>query len=230
MISGFWRDGCVKDRELETTAEHPFWVEARGWVECHQLRVGDKLRLGSGWATVESLNDTGEWKTLYNFRVAEYHTYFVGSEAWGFSIWTHNAKCAPGAGDAPLRTGPLFQNPSQVVTTRVGELRAAIPTAQQGWITMGVAVVEDANGVRSVLISTSEPRGYLRPGVTLRPGETMVVGTGHAEADIIAHAQANNLRVIDIGATRPVCVPCQDVINPTGANISTPLRPRPGGN
>lgn len=95
---------------------------------------------------------------------------------------------------------------------------------------MGVAVVEDANGVRSVLISTSEPRGYLRPGVTLRPGETMVVGTGHAEADIIAHAQANNLRVIDIGATRPVCVPCQDVINPTGANISTPLRPRPGGN
>lgn len=28
---------------------------------------------------------------------------------------------------------------------------------------MGVAVVEDANGVRSVLVSTSEPRGYLRP-------------------------------------------------------------------
>jgi hypothetical protein len=129
-------------------------------------------------------------------------------------------------GSAPVR-GPLFQNPSQVVTTRVGELRGAIPTAQQGRITMGVAVVEDANGVRSVLVSSSEARG-LRPGVTLQPGEILVRGTGHAEANIIAHAQANNLRVVDIGATRPVCVPCQDAINPTGANISTPLRPRPG--
>jgi filamentous hemagglutinin len=92
---------------------------------------------------------------------------------------------------------------------------------------MGVAVVEDANGTRSVLVSTSEPRGYLRPGVTLKPGETMVAGTGHEEADIIAYAKANNLKVIDIGATRPVCGPCQDVIGPTGANISTPLKPPP---
>ena len=91
---------------------------------------------------------------------------------------------------------------------------------------MGVGVVEDANGVRSVLISTSEPRGYLRPGVTLKPGETMVVGTGHAEADIVTYAKANNLKVIDIGSTRPVCPPCQDAIGPTGANISTPLKKR----
>jgi filamentous hemagglutinin len=94
---------------------------------------------------------------------------------------------------------------------------------------MAVGVVEDSNGVRSVLIGTSEPGGYLRPGVTLAPGETMVSGTGHAEADIINYANANGLKVIDIGATRPVCPGCQDLINPTGANISTPLKPRPGG-
>jgi len=56
---------------------------------------------------------------------------------------------------------------------------------------MGVAVVEDANGVRSVLVSTSEPRGYLRPGVSLQEGEKVVVGTGHAEADIVSYANAN---------------------------------------
>ncbi|HEY2785363.1 MAG TPA: hypothetical protein VGJ05_10340 [Fimbriiglobus sp.] len=60
--------------------------------------------------------------------------------------------------------------------------------------------------------------------MTLNPGETMVVGAGHAEADIIAFARANNLKVIDIGATRPVCGPCQEVIGPTGSNISTPLK------
>jgi filamentous hemagglutinin len=90
---------------------------------------------------------------------------------------------------------------------------------------MAVAVVEDSNGVRSVLVGTSEPAGYLRPGVTLAPGETMVAGTGHAEADIINYANANGLKVIDIGATRPICPACQGVINPTGANISTPLKP-----
>ncbi|GIW80329.1 MAG: hypothetical protein KatS3mg105_2136 [Gemmatales bacterium] len=140
-------------------------------------------------------------------------------------------QCEGVQGELHYGRGRFSKNPSQVVTTRVGELRAAIPTAQQGRITMGVAVVEDANGVRSVLVSTSEPRGYLRPGVTLRPGENDGCwNRPHAEADIIAYAEANNLRVIDIGATRPVCVPCQNAINPTGANISTPLRPRPGGN
>lgn len=93
---------------------------------------------------------------------------------------------------------------------------------------MGVAVVEDVNGVRSVVISTSEPRGYLRPGVALKPGEKMIVGKGHAEEDIVNHANANNLRVVDIGATRPICPGCLGLIGPTGVNISTPLNRQPG--
>jgi filamentous hemagglutinin len=91
---------------------------------------------------------------------------------------------------------------------------------------MAVAVAMDAGGNRVVLIATSEPRGRLRPGVTLNLSEIMVGGSGHAEANIIEYARANALGIIDIGATRPVCVPCQDLIAPTGANISTPCRPR----
>ena len=92
---------------------------------------------------------------------------------------------------------------------------------------MGVAVLEDSNGVRTTVISTSEPRGYLRPGVRINSGEVMVAGTGHAEADIIAYANANGFRVVNIGATRPVCVGCQNTIAPTGANISTPIKLTP---
>ena len=29
--------------------------------------------------------------TVYNLRIEEYHTYFVGSAEWGFSVWAHNA-------------------------------------------------------------------------------------------------------------------------------------------
>ena len=121
----------------------------------------------------------------------------------------------PPGGGVPRRTGPLYKKPSQVVKGRVNQLKCQIPGAQKGRITMSVAVVEDADGARSVLVSTSEPGGYLRPRVTLKRGESLVPGAGHAEENIIAYASDNKLKVIDIGATKPVCVRCQDAINPT---------------
>lgn len=32
--------------------------------------------------------------TVYNLRVADYHTYFVGCNEWGWSVWAHNM-CGP---------------------------------------------------------------------------------------------------------------------------------------
>jgi hypothetical protein len=40
---------------------------------------------------VEGVRDTGHEEVVYNCRVAEYHTYFVGDEGWGFSLWAHNS-------------------------------------------------------------------------------------------------------------------------------------------
>jgi hypothetical protein len=83
---------AVGGRVLGTTAEHPFWVRGRGWVAASQLRVGDELRSPDGqWVAVEGVRDTGREEVVYNGRVAEYHTYFVGDEGWGFSVWAHNA-------------------------------------------------------------------------------------------------------------------------------------------
>jgi hypothetical protein len=239
------------EREIRGTAEHPVYVWGKGWTPLGELRPGDWLRTENGWIEVKRVGDTGQVEKVYNLTVSDSHTYFVGSREWGFAVWVHNAgpgylenlakplaealektelseieKVGAAAAEA-ARSKALLESPSQVVTGRVAELKGQIPTAQLDHITMGVAVVEDASGVRSVLVSTSEPRGYLRPGVSLKPGETMVAGTGHAETDILAYAKDNNLKVIDIGATRPVCVPCQDAINPTGAAVSTPLKPRP---
>lgn len=92
------------------------------------------------------------------------------------------AKCA----GTSLGRSLAYDNPSNLIQSRVSKIQSQIPANSQGQITMGVAVVEDANGVRSVLVSTSEPRGYLRPGVSLQKGEKVVVETGHAEADIAA--------------------------------------------
>jgi hypothetical protein len=80
---------------IRTTAEHPFYREGDGWTACQELRVGDRLLTEDGtWVMVEDLLDTGEWETVYNLRVAEFHTYFVGCDEWGFSVWAHNM-CTP---------------------------------------------------------------------------------------------------------------------------------------
>jgi filamentous hemagglutinin len=126
-------------------------------------------------------------------------------------------------------TNPVQLNPERLVQTRVDELWAQIPENSRGRITMGVGVLEDSQGVRMVVVSTSEPRGYLRPGVTLKEGEIVIPGSTHAETDIIAYAKANGLRVVEIGATRPVCLDCQNQIAPTGAHIATPIKPPRNG-
>jgi hypothetical protein len=81
----------VRGQEIGTTAEHPFWVYNRGWLPAGELRVGDWLLSHDGqWVVVEEVQDSGRVETVYNLRVADFHTYFVGCQTWGFSVWAHN--------------------------------------------------------------------------------------------------------------------------------------------
>ena len=118
---------------------------------------------------------------------------------------------------------------------RVAELRAAIPVAQRGRITLAVGLALDSKGVRRVLIgaseATSKGEAYLRPGVTLKAGETLVPGIGDAEENIVLYAQNNGLKLLEVGATRPICVVCAWLIDVAGAKAVTPLKtPRPSFN
>lgn len=82
----------VRGQEIRTTAEHPFYVEGKGWLSAREIQIGDRLSSHDGqWVTVEEVTDLNEVATVYNLRVSDYHTYFVGSREWGFSVWAHNA-------------------------------------------------------------------------------------------------------------------------------------------
>ena len=76
---------------IRTTPEHPFFVYDNGWTEAGTLVAGDDLRTERGWVKILEVYDTGCYETVYNLRVAEHHTYFVGNEEWGFAVWAHNA-------------------------------------------------------------------------------------------------------------------------------------------
>ena len=119
------------ERVLRTTAEHPFWVRGRGWTATRQLRGGDALRSHDGqWRAVESVRDTGREEVVYNCRVAEYHTYFVGDEQWGFSVWAHNS-CGPtgaGAGTNAPRWTLNERVSGQLTDPRMGRLQGRLTT------------------------------------------------------------------------------------------------------
>ncbi|MCE9531913.1 MAG: HINT domain-containing protein [Planctomycetes bacterium] len=61
--------------------------------------------MDAGWSTVEEVFDTGEYERVYNLRVAEWHTYFVGGEGWSEAVWAHNTACIGSYGVLVATTG-----------------------------------------------------------------------------------------------------------------------------
>ena|GEM_PF-2979019 len=86
----------AREQTLTGTPEHPFWSTTRNaWVNMGELRTGEALTLANGQtATVTSCRVEKLTTTVrvYNFEVADWHTYHVGSaNGW---VWVHN-KCGP---------------------------------------------------------------------------------------------------------------------------------------
>ncbi|MCG6158094.1 Hint domain-containing protein [Rubinisphaera margarita] len=81
----------VEGHTIETTPDHPFFVAGKGWVPARELEENDLLAGHNDViAPISSVFPTGEVQTVYNFRVRDDHTYFVGDDGWGFSLWVHN--------------------------------------------------------------------------------------------------------------------------------------------
>jgi hypothetical protein len=74
------------------TNEHPFWSLTRNaWVEMAALKPGERLLLADGEATVTAIRieHLETPVTVYNFEVADWHTYQVGSQEAGW-VFVHN--------------------------------------------------------------------------------------------------------------------------------------------
>jgi len=82
----------VNGETITCTNEHPFYSPVKGWIVACQLRAGDVLVMLNGERIVveqvqhELLESP---VTVYNFEVADFHTYYVGEK----TVLTHN-KCS----------------------------------------------------------------------------------------------------------------------------------------
>jgi intein/homing endonuclease len=76
------------EETIETTAEHPFYT-TNGWKDAADLQSGDKI-ITQNDESIEIIETKFNYepKQVYNFEVADWHTYFVGNFAWQ----VHNGK------------------------------------------------------------------------------------------------------------------------------------------
>ncbi|TWT33546.1 Serpin (serine protease inhibitor) [Posidoniimonas corsicana] len=78
-------------RVIRTTELHPFFVEGQGWLPAAEISSGDRLACDRGGAiAVSYVQRTGKVEAVFNLRVAEHRTFFIGEDDWGFGVWTHN--------------------------------------------------------------------------------------------------------------------------------------------
>jgi RHS repeat-associated protein len=78
-------DGTLET--IDTTDNHPFYVEGRGWTRVDELDIGDRIPSAyGGLLRVTSATWTQRVETVYNFGVEEFRSYFVGESA----AWVHN--------------------------------------------------------------------------------------------------------------------------------------------
>ena len=82
----------INGEEIVTTDNHPFYIQGRDLIEAGNLLVGDKLISVNGevlFVKKHQVEELDEPVDVYNFKVEDYHTYFVGD----CTVWVHNKNC-----------------------------------------------------------------------------------------------------------------------------------------
>jgi hypothetical protein len=153
----------------------------------------------------------GPVSTVYNVRVADYHTYFVGKEEWGFSVWAHNA-------DYVIQPRPdgkigiFYKDGNPVIDHGLGSQRAfSSQAAAQAWIDSGAVTqgqffnpvnpvhLSDAHSINSI-----SSRTRFGGGSRTAP-KTIATGDVNLAADIA-----------EINAGRAVRLPNGDITTSSG--------------
>jgi hypothetical protein len=203
----------VQGRLIRTTSDHRIFVWGKDWVAARRLEAGDRLRSADGQeVAVEGVFDTGLEETVYNCRVQDYSTYFVGGEDWGFSVWAHNVCIMNEQLQESL--GPLGK--------RVIDLAKNDPS-QRGVLSIVRAMKQDGSIVDIVVNSS---RRMVSPAVrdAMSAGEIAIKGTlRHAETSGLLYAARQGWQPLEVAASIPICQRCANWIRRFGAIPVSPL-------
>jgi hypothetical protein len=119
----------------------------------------------------------------------------------------------------------MKQSPmAQQVQTRSAELRKELGKSHGYGSTIAVGVARNKAGEQITLVSTNDT--WKNKSINLKPNELFIYGPRmHAEKRMVDFCKEQNLDILMIGASRPVCTEiCEPAIGSTGADIVTPIK------
>ncbi len=160
----------VNGETLTCTPEHPFYVPKKGWTSAVDLRAGDILVMLNGeYVVVEQVQHEllESPAAIYNFEVADFHTYYVGEEP----VLVHNRGC--GKSNFPTEGQP---NSTQIRYGENGKVYSAATYGSDGKITARMDFQGKPHYVKSVgqkalphVHPYANNNGFLRelPAITL---------------------------------------------------------------
>ena len=150
---------------LETTDEHPLYVEGSGFAKAKEVGIGSSIvtRAGPGAKVVAVQADVRQ-TTVYNFTVDEFHTYFVGQDA----LWAHNQNCSEFVKNLNTRPPASGANPAarQYQIDQVGDVEFHIGGAGNEIWADGLRVNANTNTItalESKFVGTPNSSPYI-PG------------------------------------------------------------------
>ena len=77
----------IEHDTVSLTAEHPVWLQGKGWTKAEKIKRGDVLASADGDTVVLGNTRIEKSVNVYNFSVTNTPSYFVGAG----KLWVHNA-------------------------------------------------------------------------------------------------------------------------------------------
>jgi hypothetical protein len=86
-------------------------------------------------------------------------------------------------------------------------------------LTTAIADVISPDGTHERLVGSSRRTLNAAQRAALKPGETPVAGSGHAEITVLNAARLRGQMVKSIASSRPACARCRKAIEAAGARV-----------
>jgi Pretoxin HINT domain len=144
----------IEGEWLETTPEHPFYIEGKGWVAAGDLLPGDKVRKADGTSgTIETVEIVQRPKLMYNLTVEQAHTFFVGNQRW----LVHNECRSLSAEEIALgveyqnRAREIFESNTELLRTGPNSYREVLYTVKDDQATLLISGGAGSDVVRATL-------------------------------------------------------------------------------
>jgi hypothetical protein len=145
----------VGDQIIEATGNHPFWVQGEKWVLAAELEVGDLLlQTGGRTLKIDSITIEQRQETVYNFEVADFHTYFVS----GLGVWVHNETCRK-PGNYTLMAGSGLKYKTTI--GKSGEVLSVFAKIEKKHIDKGTSTNDSSRSFARLLGNSTDDAGHV---------------------------------------------------------------------